>query len=259
MGNKIFISHDWGHKRANHNAVTKVVSRLRNMGHDVWFDDTHMKGNIIDAMCKGIDNAEVVLVFVTSNYMKKVASQNLHDNCRREFMYAARHPEKIIAVKFDVSLPKIWSGPIAMICGHNLYVDLCVVSEHSLERLEKAMVNKSERHRWTDIIARQAVPKTFTGTIALAANVPTSNEEDNKKKVQNPGKAEQPNVYKHKTLSFADKIRHIELQLDVECKDGDTMQDRLHRCLVLHGHKIRDEPSRKLVDLLFDSVVGSIR
>ena len=61
-----------------------------------------MEGNIVKQMCAGIDKSVVCVVFITRNYVRKVASDsrsdNLQlsdlqlsdlqlDNCKREFQY----------------------------------------------------------------------------------------------------------------------------------------------------------------------------
>ena len=56
---KAFASHNWGSDALNHKRVVKLCTVLRERGIDVWLDETHMKGNILDAMCKGIDESVV--------------------------------------------------------------------------------------------------------------------------------------------------------------------------------------------------------
>ena len=122
---RLFASHDWGVNGANHARVAKVVTALRQRSFHVWFDETHMRGNILDAICRGMDTSDVVLVFMTANYMKKVESGNDTDNVRREFMYGAHSaPGKFLCVKFDATLPETWTGPVSMILGAQLYFDM---------------------------------------------------------------------------------------------------------------------------------------
>ena len=125
MGIKVFASHDWGTGGATHSRVKVVVEELRRLGFEVWFDETHMKGNILDAMCKGIDSAEVVLVFLTRDYIRKVGQGGDGDNVRREFLYASRSPDKLLPVRLDQDLPppSSWSGPVGMLLGSRLYVE----------------------------------------------------------------------------------------------------------------------------------------
>lgn len=124
MGLRLFASHDWGADGANHARVEAVVARLQSRGFRVWMDSSDMSGNIIDAMCRGIDGSDVVLVFVTCNYMAKVESGDAWDNVRREFMYAATTPAKLLPIRFDDRLPSVWSGPLGMMLGHDLYVNM---------------------------------------------------------------------------------------------------------------------------------------
>ena len=83
---RVFVSHDWGVGGATHARVRNVVARLRDRGVEVWFDETHMRGNLMDAMCRGIDGCDVVLVFVTCQYLAKAE-------------------EKIVDLFLHVSLP----------------------------------------------------------------------------------------------------------------------------------------------------------
>ena len=151
---RLFASHDWGAEGKNHARVGDVVKELRQRNFNVWFDETHMRGNILDAMCRGIDSSDVVLVFLTSNYMKKVESGNDSDNVRREFMYAANTPQKFICVKFDDSLPPRWTGPVSMILGTQLYVDLTEITPSRIDALVDAIRHRSPKVLWKTAVQR---------------------------------------------------------------------------------------------------------
>ena len=49
-----------------------------------------MEGNVVATMCEGIDNSVAVVAFVTRNYVEKVASSDMADNCKKEFLYTDR-------------------------------------------------------------------------------------------------------------------------------------------------------------------------
>lgn len=151
---RLFASHDWGVNASNHARVAQVVSQLRQRNFAVWFDETHMRGNILDAMCRGIDSSDVVLVFLTSNYMKKVESGNDNDNVRREFMYAANTPNKFVCIKFDSTLPTPWTGPVSMILSSQLYVDLTEISSSGIDSLVDAIRHRSPRILWKTAVQR---------------------------------------------------------------------------------------------------------
>jgi len=151
---RLFASHDWGVNASNHARVAQVVAQLRLRNFAVWFDETHMRGNILDAMCRGIDSSDVVLVFLTSNYMKKVESGNDKDNVRREFMYAANTPNKFVCIKFDNTLPTTWTGPVSMILGSQLYVDLTEINSSGIDSLVDAIRHRSPRILWKTAVQR---------------------------------------------------------------------------------------------------------
>jgi len=143
-----FASHDWGTAGTNHSKVREVVQKLRQRGIDVWFDENHMKNNILDAMCSGIDTCDVCLVFVTSNYVSKVKSKDDTDNVRREFLYAKDTPDKLLPIKFDASLPKKWEGPVGMILGSRLYVDMVQVNEATVDNLVREIRKVNNKTMW---------------------------------------------------------------------------------------------------------------
>lgn len=165
---KLFASHDWGEKSVNHNKVKQVVLKLRALGHEVWFDEDEMKGNVVDHMCSGIDEADAILVFVTRNYIAKVGSGRDEDNCRREFMYAQkrRGVKRMIPIRFEASLPPVWTGPVGMLLGEKLYADLSSSLEHqnilSLIRLLPSTTNPRNQ-------MRGAVEKTTTAMKVMDA------------------------------------------------------------------------------------------
>ena len=145
----VFASHDWGVDRVNHERVKKVTQQLRQRGMRVWFDETNMRGNVFDAMCRGIDACDVVLVFVTMQYIQKVRQTNESDHVRREFMYVAhRCPNKMLPIRFDSQLPKSWDGPVGMCLGSALYVDMTIVDGDAVERLLSAIQRHSGKTLW---------------------------------------------------------------------------------------------------------------
>ena len=161
----IFASHDWGADGANHVRVRSVVRNLEACGFCVWFDETHMNGNMLDAMCKGIDESDVVLVFVTKNYMGKVESGDDSDNVRREFMHAAAHPQKFIPVRFDAT-PTPWTGPVRMILGGHKYVDMVQIDNVSIERLVDALNTFDKHHRPPPSCVQRKIADTALTTLA---------------------------------------------------------------------------------------------
>ena len=153
---RVFASHDWGKGAANHARVSSVVNSLRKRNIRVWFDETHMKGNILDAMCKGIEESDVVLIFVTCNYMKKVEQGVDTDNVRREFMFASATPQKLVPIRFDDDLPRTWSGPLRMILGTQLYVDMSAhdITDAKIDELVDAIRCATPRTMWKNAVAQ---------------------------------------------------------------------------------------------------------
>mmetsp|Transcript_10380 Transcript_10380/g.34111 ORF Transcript_10380/g.34111 Transcript_10380/m.34111 type:complete len:162 (+) Transcript_10380:311-796(+) len=85
---------------------------------------SRMRGNILDQMCRGIDDSTTVVVFVTRRYISKVASADARDNCKLEFNYARQHRAgRMLAVPMEPGTrdPSTWTGAVSMVLGSNLY------------------------------------------------------------------------------------------------------------------------------------------
>mmetsp|Transcript_15949 Transcript_15949/g.23305 ORF Transcript_15949/g.23305 Transcript_15949/m.23305 type:complete len:141 (+) Transcript_15949:255-677(+) len=83
----VFLTHDWGVGQANHRRVAEINDALKEKGLITWFDTERMEGDVREKMQQGIIHCKCVVVFITKNYMEKVASNNELDNCRLEFKY----------------------------------------------------------------------------------------------------------------------------------------------------------------------------
>ena len=123
----VFLAHDWGKElgQDNHARVSMINKGLQARGVTTWFDEEKMTGNIKDQMANGIDNASVIIVFITKRYCEKVAQkENEDDNCKLEFNYAAHKKThaKMIAVVMEERMCKNsdWEGSVGLVLGMNL-------------------------------------------------------------------------------------------------------------------------------------------
>lgn len=96
-----------------------------------------MNGDINHAMTDGIDRSVVVLIFVTRNYLNKVAANGPHglsDNCLAEFNYALsrRGVARLIPVVLEPSCLQTatWQGPVGLRLCSQLYIDLSMDAHH---------------------------------------------------------------------------------------------------------------------------------
>ena len=58
-----------------------MYKQLQGHGFHVWLDDRDIKGNIYDAMAAAVNNAFLILMFVSSNY-------EMSGNCQSEACFA---------------------------------------------------------------------------------------------------------------------------------------------------------------------------
>jgi len=124
-----FLSHNWGkdsHGRDNHERVKALCKALEQREISSWIDEEQMVGNIEDAMANGIENSKTAIIFVTGDYIAKVAGHGVHDsndNCKKEFQHAIAHIRiaNMIPVVMEEDLPAKWKGPVGLALGSSLY------------------------------------------------------------------------------------------------------------------------------------------
>jgi hypothetical protein len=129
-----FLSHDWGTDelgRSNHHRVRKINRILKARGFSTWMDADRMSGDPVAAMTFGIDASDIVLAFVTRNYVTKVAGlgpRGQGDSCLAEFNYSLnrRGVERMIAVVMEPRCEDIgqWQGAVGFKLGNSMYIKL---------------------------------------------------------------------------------------------------------------------------------------
>lgn len=144
----VFLSHCWGDDnegRDNHARVSLVNQKLKSQGLSTWFDEERMQGNLMDRMCNGIDQARLVICFMTQRYLEKVGSGDSRDNCRMEFNYAAlrKGSNQMLACVMERGMRNTseWRGPCGMILGGELYVDFAE-DDAPIEQLVEAVMRR---------------------------------------------------------------------------------------------------------------------
>ena len=209
---RVFMSHNWGKNASVHSKV-KMISEVLS-GHpeiEVWFDETHMKGNIPLAMANGIDSSDVFLVFVTAEYMDKVASGKHQDNVFREFNYAQETmgQNRLIPIKFD-NVQRKWWGPVGMILGSTLYVDMSkdTIPPSSYEMLISSIKSCGVRPQK---LLSGAINKVMDFNRAIKFNVANNNKNDNDcagqggEEVFTNARTEKPSM-RHRTMAIAQEL-----------------------------------------------------
>jgi len=126
-----FFSHDWGKDqlgRDNHDRVVKIFRALADRGIVGWLDEKYMQGDIDEAMCRGIDESVLFVLFITKRYLDKTASKNPQDNCKKEFNYAKQKvgSDRMLCIVMEPQCldTNTWPGQVAMHMGSKLYFDL---------------------------------------------------------------------------------------------------------------------------------------
>lgn len=130
---KIFFSHAWTKDklgRNTHYRVLELYNNLKNIGWNIWIDENEIKSNIDADITQGINSSDVIIVFLTDGYIKKV-NENANnpysrDNCLKEWTYMNFCKKFIIPIVFEPYLLNFdnWnSGIISLYIGSTLYLD----------------------------------------------------------------------------------------------------------------------------------------
>jgi len=114
-----FCTHNWGKNRRNHEEVVAIAGELQRIGVATWIDEEEMSGRVTATMCRGIDDSATFTVFITEEYITKVAGTGRNkerDNCLKEFEYAESRKGSgvMIAVVMEPTMSDTskWLGPV---------------------------------------------------------------------------------------------------------------------------------------------------
>lgn len=127
-----YIAHDWGQDSSAgqaHARAQKISEYLRAKGLTTWFDSDRMQGRVIDKICSGIDDSELVIVCISKEYIEKVGGKNgAMDHCKVEFEYAERTKgtDHLIPVVIDAAVrsSREWRGGVGLVLGSRSFKDL---------------------------------------------------------------------------------------------------------------------------------------
>ena len=107
--------------------MKRINDAIKARGVIPWFDEERMIGNTRQKMVEGIENSDVIVVFVTETYRDKVNDGGGRDNCRFEFQHAfeQKGPEVMIPVVMEPCMrnPRDWTGVLGASLSAHLYID----------------------------------------------------------------------------------------------------------------------------------------
>ena len=127
-----FLSYDWGvdeDGKDNRARVFRVNDWLKANGIMTWYHTgMNRSEQTVEATEQGISNSSLVLIFLTSGYIRRANTHDtVKDICRKEFVYSDLHktPARILPIVMDsYSLDESnWVGPLQSIVGRP-FVDL---------------------------------------------------------------------------------------------------------------------------------------
>jgi hypothetical protein len=111
--------------------VKRINEAIQKQGIDTWFDEERMSGDTRQQMVEGIENSDVIVVFITDAYRNKINSGNGRDNCLFEFKHAfeQKGPEVMIPVVMESGMrnARDWTGRLGAALSTHLYIDFSSV------------------------------------------------------------------------------------------------------------------------------------
>ncbi|XP_072025529.1 uncharacterized protein [Amphiura filiformis] len=97
---QIMLSYQWDCQKR----VLQIKDRLLHAGYRVWMDLANMRGNILGAMAKAVEESDVILICMTEKYKNS-------KSCRSEAEYAYSHDKKLIPLLMEKDYkPDGWLG-----------------------------------------------------------------------------------------------------------------------------------------------------
>ncbi|CAK8687429.1 unnamed protein product [Clavelina lepadiformis] len=134
----IMISYNWNDSK---DLAHKISDELSAAGYKVWIDKNEMRGDIYDKMYEAVDNAYLVLMFLSENY-------KLRENCQREGKLAADKRKRIIPIITQDNYKM--EGWTALLVSGKLYYDFSKESfEDNFDKLIQEIDHPSEQQQFT--------------------------------------------------------------------------------------------------------------
>ena len=107
--------------------MKRINDAVQKHGILAWFDDEQMSDETRQQMVEGIENADVIVVFITDAYRAKINQGDGRDNCRFAFKHAfmQKGPERMIPVVMEsgMSNARDWTGVLGAALSTHVYVD----------------------------------------------------------------------------------------------------------------------------------------
>jgi len=120
-------THNWGPGNENHLKVKRINAAIRKQGITTWFDEERMGGDTRQVMAEGIEDSDVIVVFVTDVYRNKVNQKDGRDNCKFEFGHAfeqrGSHCMIPVVMEPEMRVTRDWMGLLGASLASHLHVD----------------------------------------------------------------------------------------------------------------------------------------
>ena len=108
--------------------MKRINDAIKARGVIPWFDEERMSGgDTRQKMVEGIENSDVIVVFITDTYRDKINEGDGRDNCLFEFKHAfeQKGPKVMIPVVMEPGMrnAREWKGILGAALSTHLYID----------------------------------------------------------------------------------------------------------------------------------------
>ena len=111
--------------------MKRINDAIKARGVIPWFDEERMSGDTRQKMVDGIENSDIIVVFITEAYRDKVNQGDGRDNCLFEFKYAfeQKGPKVMIPVVMEPCMrsARELTGLLGASLSAHLYIDFSSV------------------------------------------------------------------------------------------------------------------------------------
>ncbi|OWF54050.1 uncharacterized protein LOC110445638 [Mizuhopecten yessoensis] len=160
----IMISYNW----ADQKKLLKVRDSLQEVGYKVWMDVDNMEGDILDAMARAVENAQIVLICYSEKYKES-------KNCRTEAQYAYQVNKEIVPILMQTKYkPEGWLG---ILVGSKLFFEF--TNKYPFESKIRDLIRELE-NRFRVSFRRDSTPKLHSLVSAKLQQVKQTNLADKK-------------------------------------------------------------------------------
>mmetsp|Transcript_20552 Transcript_20552/g.55349 ORF Transcript_20552/g.55349 Transcript_20552/m.55349 type:complete len:646 (+) Transcript_20552:276-2213(+) len=177
----VYVAHSWGQGNVTHKRVEQVVQHLRGHGLRVWFDETRIESDVYDEVTEGIDQARIVLVCISQQFVAKMRQdEDSINKLQVNYARGRKRQDRFLPAIMEARMRdrSRWAGPVAELLGDTPAVDLAdgrMPTDQALQQVETliraqlATLDKEAAARTVEVPPQSGVMSGLNSIISYAA------------------------------------------------------------------------------------------